>query len=62
LRQARAFEVIWPKVANSDNNSWNQQSGLSKRMENQSAPMFDNGLSGLIKDLDQRGMLDEPYW
>jgi hypothetical protein len=55
----RVVEVIWPKVANSDNHSWDQHSDLSTRMKNQSAPMFDNGLSGLIEDLDQRGMLDE---
>ena len=28
-------------------------------MKNQSGPMLDNGLSGLISDLDERGMLDE---
>lgn len=55
----RVVEVIWPKVANSDNHSWDQHKDLSKRMKNQSAPMFDAGVSGLIEDLDQRGMLDE---
>ena len=55
----RVVEVIWPKVANSDNHSWDVHSGLPKRMKNQSAPMLDGGLSGLISDLDQRGMLDE---
>ena len=55
----RVVEVIWPKVANSDNHSWDQHADLSNRMKNQSAPMFDQGLSGLIEDLDQRGMLDE---
>ncbi len=55
----RVVEVVWPKVANSDNHSWDQHVDLSKRMKNQSAPMFDRGLSGLIQDLDQRGMLDE---
>lgn len=55
----RVVEVIWPKVANSDNHSWDQHKDLSKRMKNQSAPMFDAGLSGLIEDLDQRGMLEE---
>lgn len=55
----RVVEVVWPKVANSDNHSWDQHKDLSKRMKNQSAPMFDRGLSGLIEDLDQRGMLDE---
>lgn len=55
----RVVEVVWPKVANSDNHSWDQHKDLSKRMKNQSAPMFDRALSGLIEDLDQRGMLDE---
>lgn len=55
----RVVEVIWPKVANSDNHSWDQHSDLSTRLKNQSGPMFDQGLSGLIEDLDQRGMLDD---
>ena len=55
----RVVEVIWPKVANSDNHSWDVHTGLSKRMKNQSGPMLDAGLSGLLIDLDQRGMLDE---
>ena len=55
----RVVEVIWPKVANSNNHSWDHHSGLSKRMKNESAPMLDSGLSGLLIDLDQRGMLDE---
>ncbi len=55
----RVVEVIWPKVANSDNHSWDQHVDLSKRMKNQSGPMFDTGVSALIDDLDQRGMLDE---
>ncbi len=55
----RVVEVIWPKVANSDNHSWDQHVQLSKRMKDQSAPMFDTGISGLIEDLDQRGMLED---
>ena len=55
----RVVEVIWPKVANSDNHSWDVHVGLTNRMKNQSGPMLDQGLSGLIVDLDQRGMLDE---
>lgn len=55
----RVVEVIWPKVANSDNHSWDQHKELGKRMKNQSAPMFDTGLSALIEDLDDRGMLDD---
>lgn len=55
----RFVEVNWPKVANSDNHSWDVHSGLSSRMKNQAAPMLDAGLSTLITDLDQRGLLDE---
>jgi uncharacterized protein (DUF1501 family) len=55
----RVVEVIWPKVANSDNHSWDVHKGLAKRMKDQSAPMLDAGLSGLLIDLDQRGLLEE---
>jgi uncharacterized protein (DUF1501 family) len=55
----KVVEVIWPKVANSDNHSWDQHKDLSKRMKEQSAPMFDAGFSSLIQDLDDRGMLAE---
>src|SRR6056297_2691057 len=55
----RVVEVVWPKVANSDNHSWDHHSGLSKRIKDQSAPMLDSGLSTLLSDLDDRGMLDE---
>ena len=55
----RFVEVIWPKVANSDFHSWDVHVDLSKRMKSQSAPMLDAGLSGLITDLDQRGLLKD---
>jgi hypothetical protein len=55
----RVVEVIWPKVANSDNHSWDHHVGLTQRMKNQSGPMLDAGLSALIADLDERGLLDE---
>jgi hypothetical protein len=55
----RFVEVIWPKVANSDNHSWDVHVGLSDRMRKQNSPMLDSGLSALIADLDQRGMLAE---
>ncbi|MDA1016879.1 MAG: DUF1501 domain-containing protein [Planctomycetota bacterium] len=55
----RVVEVVWPKVANSDNHSWDVHQGLSGRMKNQSGPMLDSGLTALISDLDERGMLDE---
>ena len=55
----RVVEVIWPKVANSDNHSWDVHVDLTKRMKTQSGPMLDRGLSALIADLDQRGLLSE---
>jgi uncharacterized protein (DUF1501 family) len=55
----RFVEVNWPKVANSDNHSWDVHVGLSSRMKTQSGPMLDAGLSALIEDLDQRGLLKE---
>src|SRR5262245_29304104 len=55
----RVVEVVWPKVANSDNHSWDQHVELTKRMKTQSGPMFDAGVSGLLADLDERGLLAE---
>ena len=55
----RVVEVVWPKVANSDNHSWDHHVGLSKRMKDQSAPMLDSGLAALISDLDEKGLLEE---
>ncbi len=55
----RVVEVVWPKVANSDNHSWDVHTGLTNRMRNQSSPLLDAGLSALISDLDDRGLLDE---
>ncbi|MGH9172790.1 MAG: DUF1501 domain-containing protein, partial [Vicinamibacterales bacterium] len=55
----RVVEVNWPKVANSDNHSWDVHVDLTKRMKDQSAPMLDAGLSALIADLEERGLLEE---
>lgn len=55
----RVVEVVWPKIANSDNHSWDVHVGLSGRMKNQSGPMLDSGLATLLADLDDRGLLDE---
>ncbi len=55
----RVVEVIWPKIANSDNHSWDHHVDLTKRMKNQSGPMLDTGLSALIEDLDARGLLKD---
>ncbi len=55
----RVVEVIWPKIANSDNHSWDHHVELTSRMKTKSAPMLDAGLSTLIADLDERGMLED---
>src|SRR5688572_21640623 len=55
----RVVEVIWPKVANSDNHSWDMHQGLTTRMKSQAGPMFDTAFSAFIEDLDSRGLLDE---
>jgi uncharacterized protein (DUF1501 family) len=55
----RVVEVVWPKVANSDNHSWDHHVGLDKRMKDQSGPMLDQGLSAFITDMDDRGLLDD---
>jgi len=55
----RFVEVVWPKVANSDRHSWDVHVGLSSRMKNESAPMLDAGVSALIEDLEQRGLLKD---
>lgn len=55
----RVVEVIWPKIANSDNHSWDHHSDLTRRMSTQSGPMLDKGLAAFIEDMDQRGLLSE---
>lgn len=55
----RVVEVVWPKVANSNNHSWDHHSGLTVRMKDQSGPMLDASLPALFSDLDSRGLLDE---
>src|SRR5215475_464250 len=55
----RVVEVIWPKIANSDNHSWDHHVDLTKRMRDQSGPMLDKGLAGFISDMDERGLLKD---
>jgi hypothetical protein len=55
----RVVEVVWPKIANSDNHSWDHHQNLTQRMRDQSGPMLDGGLSALIEDMDNRGMLED---
>ena len=55
----RVVEVIWPKIANSDNHSWDHHVDLTKRMKTQSGPMLDSGLAAFIADMDERGLLKD---
>jgi hypothetical protein len=55
----RVVEVVWPKVANSDNHSFDVHVGLNDRMKRQIGPMLDNGLAGFLEDMDQRGLLKD---
>jgi hypothetical protein len=55
----RVVEVVWPKIANSDNHSWDHHVELTRRMRDQSGPMLDGGLSALVEDLDNRGCLED---
>ncbi|MGI8604039.1 MAG: DUF1501 domain-containing protein [Verrucomicrobiales bacterium] len=55
----RVVEVIWPKVANSDNHSWDHHTDLTKRMKTQSGPMLDQSLAAFIADMDSRGLLND---
>lgn len=55
----RVVEVIWPKVANSDNHSWDHHVDLTKRMKDQSGPMLDRGLAAFFSDMDERGLLQD---
>jgi hypothetical protein len=55
----RVVEVVWPKIANSDNHSWDHHVELTKRMKDQSGPMLDAGLSALVEDLDNRGRFED---
>ncbi len=58
----RVVEVIWPKVANSDNHSWDHHVELSKRMKENSGPMLDQGLSAFIDDMDSTDYSRTPSW
>src|SRR5258706_11214766 len=55
----RVVEVIWPKIANSDNHSWDHHTDLTKRMKDQSGPMLDRGLAAFIGDLDEPRLLKD---
>ncbi len=55
----RVVEVLWPNVANGQNHSLDTHTDLSRRLRDLAAPMLDAGLSALLVDLDQRGMLED---
>jgi hypothetical protein len=55
----RVVEVVWPKIANSDNHSWDHHSDLTRRMRDQSGPMLDGGLAALVEDMDNRGRFED---
>jgi uncharacterized protein (DUF1501 family) len=55
----RIVQINWPTIANSDNQNWDVHRGLPERMRRQCAPMLDAGLSTLIADMDERGLLSE---
>lgn len=55
----RVVEVIWPKIANSDNHSWDHHTDLTHRMRDQSGPMLDKGLAAFFGDMDERGLLKD---
>ncbi len=58
----RFVTVTWPRVPGDrklGNPLWDTHSKNFTRMKDVLAPQFDIGLSALIEDLDQRGLLDE---
>ncbi|HEV3192262.1 MAG TPA: DUF1501 domain-containing protein, partial [Polyangiaceae bacterium] len=56
----RFVEVNWPSVANSgDPHRWDHHTDLSTQIRNQAGPMLDAGVSALVTELDERGLLAE---
>jgi hypothetical protein len=57
----RFVQVNWPAVANGDPNggSWDCHNALLKPVRDLLGPKLDGGLSALVEDLDDRGLLDE---
>src|SRR3989449_10425142 len=53
----RVVEVIWPKIANSDNHSWVHHTDLTKPIGDQSGPMLEKRLATFIPEMDERGLL-----
>jgi hypothetical protein len=57
----RFVQVNWPAVANGDPNSdaWDCHAGILRPVRDLHGPKLDSGLSALVTDLEQRGMLDD---
>ncbi|MEZ6062726.1 MAG: DUF1501 domain-containing protein [Planctomycetaceae bacterium] len=58
----RLVHVQWPREPGDnavDNPLWDTHAQNADRVEDVLCPMFDVGFSALIRDLDQRGLLDE---
>ncbi|MBL8795597.1 MAG: DUF1501 domain-containing protein, partial [Planctomycetia bacterium] len=58
---SRFVQVNWPAVANGDPNSdaWDCHAGILKPVRDLHGPKLDSGLSSLIEDLHDRGMLKD---
>ncbi len=57
----RFVQMNWPSVANGDPNTdaWDTHAANFGPLRNLHCPKLDSGLSALLEDLDQRGMLSE---
>lgn len=57
----RFVQVNWPAVANGDpnNDAWDCHAGILKPVKTLHGPKLDSGLSSLVQDLSERGMLKD---
>lgn len=57
----RFVQINWPAVANGDPNSdaWDCHAGILKPVRDLHGPKLDSGLSSLVTDLAERGMLED---
>ena len=57
----RFVQVNWPAVANGDpnNDAWDCHAGILKPVRDLHGPKLDSGLSSLVEDLHERGMLKD---
>ena len=57
----RFVQVNWPAVANGDpnNDAWDCHAGILRPVRDLHGPKLDSGLSALVTDLEQRGMLQD---